>query len=54
MYIRQMHMRCKMLPAVKIVDLRHVSKEDVLLAVEDGRQKAGQSWVLHLSSVSLQ
>lgn len=52
-YIRQMDMRCKMLPAVKIVDLRHVSKEDVLLAVEDGRQKAGQSWVLHLSSVSL-
>lgn len=49
-----MHMWCKMLPAVKIVDLRHVSKEDVLLAVEDGRQKARQSWVLHLSSVSLQ
>lgn len=46
-------MLCKISPAVKIVDLRHVSKEDVLLAVEDGRQKAGQSWVLHLSSVSL-
>lgn len=49
-----MHMLCKISPAVKIVDLRHVSKEDVLLAVEDGRQKAGQSWVFHLSSVSLQ
>lgn len=43
-----------MWPAVKIVDFRHVSKEDVLLAVEDGRQKAGQIWVLHLRSVSLQ
>lgn len=41
-------------PAVKIVDLRHVSKEDVLLAAEDGRQQAGQSWVVHLSPVSLQ
>lgn len=41
------------LPAVKIVDFRQVSKEDVLLAVEDGRQKAGQIWVLHLRSVSL-
>lgn len=43
----------EMLPAVKIVDFRQVSKEDVLLAVEDGRQKAGQIWVLHLCSVSL-
>lgn len=44
----------EVLPAVKIVDFRQVSKEDVLLAVEDGRQKAGQIWVLHLRSVSLQ
>lgn len=44
----------KMLPAVKIVDFRQVSKEDVLLAAEDGRQKAGQIRLLHLRSVSLQ
>lgn len=42
------------LPAVKIVDLRHVSKENVLLAAEDWRQEPGQSWVVHLSPVPLQ
>lgn len=41
-------------PAVKIVDLRHVSKEDVSLAVQDWGQKPRQSWVVHLSLVALQ
>lgn len=41
-------------PAVKVVDLRHVSEEDVPLAVEDGRQEPDQSWVVHLCPVSLQ
>lgn len=42
-----------MLPAMEIVDLWHVSEEDVSLAAEDGRQKPDQSWVVHLSPVSL-
>lgn len=41
-------------PAVKIVDLRHVSKEDVSLAAQDWGQKARQSWIVHLSLVALQ
>lgn len=38
---------------MEIVDLWHVSEEDVSLAAEDGGQKPDQSRVVHLSPVSL-
>lgn len=42
------------LPAVKIVNLRHVSKQNVSLAAEDRGQKPWQSWVVHLGPITLQ
>lgn len=41
------------LPAVKIVNLRHVSKQNVSLAAEDRGQKPRQSWVVHLGPITL-
>lgn len=41
------------LPAMKIVDLRHVSKEDVSLTAEYWWQEPRQSWVVHFGPVTL-
>lgn len=41
------------LPAVKLVNLRHVSKQDILLAAQSSREEIGRGRVLHLRPVAL-